>query len=74
MDKQYYLCFNDPRPGPNLTVADMCQSQLLGQFLFSIPQYYDKNFTFCLNSFNTILEDLRLPLNVFECIFSHHWA
>ena len=42
MDKQYYLCFNDPLI---LQWPAVCQSQLLGIcFLFYLPQYYDKNY------------------------------
>lgn len=47
MDKQCYLCFNDPLI---LRWPAVCQSQLLGICFVPPSQYYDKKlFTFCLN-------------------------
>lgn len=66
MDKQYYFCFND------FTEARVSPSNSVFVLPSSVPR--QKLFTFCLNSLNTILEDFRLLLNIFECIFSHHWA
>lgn len=74
MEKQCCLCFQD-LPPPILRGQPHVRVSPLDSV--SVPHssvLRQKLFTFCLNSLNTVLEDFRLLLNIFECIFSHHWT